>query len=98
MASTFKPPPPKLQYALVSFPTPNILLVTLNRPKDLNCINQPGNAELSAIWTWFDNQPELRVAIITGAGRAFSAGADLKGTSPIPNAQSIPRLRAKKVN
>lgn len=51
----------------------------LNRPKDLNCINQEGHAELDKIWSWLDAEPNLNVGIITGTGRAFCAGADLKG-------------------
>ncbi|KAJ5438582.1 Mevalonyl-coenzyme A hydratase sidH [Penicillium daleae] len=71
-------PPPTTQYALLSFPAPHILLVTLNRPRDLNCINSQGNAELHEVWEWMDNEPSLRVGILTGKGRAFCAGADLK--------------------
>ncbi|CEL01242.1 Putative Enoyl-CoA hydratase (AFU_orthologue; AFUA_2G10650) [Aspergillus calidoustus] len=75
---TFKIPPPQPQYSKLSFPAPHILLVTLSRPKDLNCINSTGNTELHAIWEWLDDEPSLRVGIITGEGRAFCAGADLK--------------------
>ena len=86
MASTtsFTSPPPSAKYAILSFPTPEILLVTLNRPNQLNCINIDGNIELDAIWSWMDAEPTLRVGIITGAGRAFCAGADLKGGQAIP--------------
>ena len=35
--------------------------------------------ELGAIWEWLDKERALIVGIITGAGRAFCAGADLKG-------------------
>lgn len=54
----------------------------LNRPKDLNCINQDGHVELDKIWSWLDAEPTLNVGIITGTGRAFCAGADLKGKWP----------------
>ncbi|KAL2834319.1 ClpP/crotonase-like domain-containing protein [Aspergillus cavernicola] len=74
----FKTPPPTPQYSLLTFPTPHTLLVTLARPKDLNCINSTGHAELHEIWQWMDDEPSLRVGIITGQGRAFCAGADLK--------------------
>jgi transcriptional adapter 2-alpha len=82
---TFKIPPPQPQYSKLSFPTPHILLVTLSRPKDLNCINSTGHAELHAIWEWLDDEPSLRVGIITGEGRAFCAGADLKGKQTVPS-------------
>ncbi|KAL2389043.1 hypothetical protein RJ035_002645 [Blastomyces gilchristii] len=74
----FTNPPPPTQHCLLSFPTPEILLVTLNRPKSLNCVNSQGHAELHAVWEWMDAEPLLRVGIITGKGRAFCAGADLK--------------------
>ncbi len=75
----FTTPPPATVHADVSFPSPQILLVTLNRPKQLNCINAQGHWELHELWNWLDAEPSLRVGIITGSGRAFCAGADLKG-------------------
>ena len=70
---------PKAKYCILSFPEPTILLVRLNRPKDLNCVNMDGHAELDTIWSWMDAEPNLACGIITGTGRAFCAGADLKG-------------------
>jgi enoyl-CoA hydratase/carnithine racemase len=75
---SFNTPPPKPQDSLISFPAPSILLITLNRPKDLNCINNTGHHDLDALYKWFDNEPSLACAILTGEGRAFCAGADLK--------------------
>lgn len=74
----FELPVPAAQYCVLSFPEPGILLVRLNRPKDLNCINSTGHAELDRIWSFLDTEPSLSVGIITGTGRAFCAGADLK--------------------
>lgn len=78
----FTTPPPPTSLTKISFPTPRILLVTLSRPKQLNCINSAGHHELDALWTWLDNEPSLRIGILTGEGRAFCAGADLKGIYP----------------
>ncbi|KAI9851084.1 MAG: hypothetical protein M1838_004516 [Thelocarpon superellum] len=78
MAESLATPPPHTKYAVLSFPAPHILLVTLNRPKALNCINTAGHEELDAVWSWLDNEPSLRVGVLTGTGRAFCAGADLK--------------------
>lgn len=75
----FTTDPPPLHSALLSYPAPHVLLVTLNRPRALNCINAQGHAELHAVWEWMDSEPSLRVGVLTGQGRAFCAGADLKG-------------------
>ncbi|KAI1209588.1 enoyl-CoA hydratase/carnithine racemase [Annulohypoxylon truncatum] len=75
--SLTKPPPP-VPNTIVSFPKPHVLLVTLNRPKQLNAIPRPQHFALERLWDWFDTQTALRVAVITGVGRAFCAGADLK--------------------
>jgi crotonobetainyl-CoA hydratase len=57
----------------------HVLTVTINRPDRMNALHPPANAELEAIFNDFAADPELWVAIITGAGdRAFSAGNDLR--------------------
>ena len=56
-----------------------ILRVTIERPEVLNALHPPANVELGALFDEFARDPDLWVAIITGAGdRAFSAGNDLK--------------------
>jgi enoyl-CoA hydratase len=54
-----------------------VLLITLNRPDVLNAAHEEMHSELAAIWTDVGSDPETRVAVVTGAGRAFSAGGDL---------------------
>lgn len=76
---TFTINPPPIEHALLTYPAPHVLLVTLNRPRALNCINSQGHADLHAVWEWLDAEPSLRVGVLTGVGRAFCAGADLKG-------------------
>ena len=56
----------------------NLLVITLNRPDRLNALHPPANAELSGVFDDFAADPDAWVAIITGNGRAFSAGNDLK--------------------
>ena len=59
-----------------------VLWVTLNRPEVMNALHPPCHDELEAIWNDFAADPELWVAVLTGAGeRAFSAGNDLKWTA-----------------
>ena len=56
-----------------------ILIVTINRPEVYNALHPMANQELSDIFDGFRENPDLWVAIITGAGdKAFSAGNDLK--------------------
>ena len=51
----------------------------LNRPQRLNALSGTVLVELAAAARWFDEQDEVRVVIVGGRGRAFSAGADLDG-------------------
>ncbi len=55
----------------------HIAVLTMNRPEVLNATNGQLHYELSRIWVDIGDDPEVRVALITGAGRAFSAGGDL---------------------
>ena len=57
---------------------PNVLWMTLNRPEVLNAADARLHTELVEIWNTIDRDPWVHVAVITGAGRAFSAGGDLK--------------------
>jgi enoyl-CoA hydratase len=54
-----------------------IVLITINRPEVMNATNARLHWELGQVWLTLDADSEARVAIITGAGRAFSAGGDL---------------------
>ena len=56
--------------------------VTLNRPERLNAIDSASDAALDGIWTEIDGDPDVRCVVLTGAGRAFCAGADMKEDGP----------------
>jgi enoyl-CoA hydratase len=56
----------------------HVLWMTLNRPQVLNAANARLHTELVEVWRLIDRDPEVHVAVVTGAGRAFSAGGDLK--------------------
>ncbi|KAJ5373137.1 Crotonase core [Penicillium concentricum] len=110
MPFTIQPPTPA--HAILTYPTPHVLLVTLDRPRNLNCINAQGHADLHAVWEWLDEEPSMRVGILIGKGRAFCAGADLKewndrtstatttsnSTTPLPNSGfgGLARRKGKK--
>jgi len=57
------------------------LTVTLNRPDRMNALTTKMLEELLQVFDEIDRNDEIRVAIVTGAGRAFCAGADLGGGS-----------------
>ena len=54
-----------------------ILLITINRPEVLNATNSRLHFELSRVWLDVADDDETNVVVVTGAGRAFSAGGDL---------------------
>ncbi|MEZ5341530.1 MAG: enoyl-CoA hydratase/isomerase family protein [Acidimicrobiales bacterium] len=51
--------------------------LTLNRPEKLNPLSTTTLREIAEAARWFDAQSEVSIVIVTGAGRSFSAGADL---------------------
>ena len=53
-------------------------LITLNRPEALNAMNAQLSQDLYDAWERFMSEDDALVAVITGAGRAFCAGADMK--------------------
>ena len=55
------------------------LVVTLDRPDVRNALHRAASDELDEVWSMYETDPELRVAILTGAGdRSFSAGYDMR--------------------
>ncbi|KAJ7792397.1 enoyl-CoA hydratase/carnithine racemase [Mycena olivaceomarginata] len=77
MSPTLNPPAVSGQL-LVSFPKEHVLQLTLNRPKSLNASTPQMMDDVRKVLNWFEDEPSLWVVIITGSGRAFCAGADLK--------------------
>jgi enoyl-CoA hydratase/carnithine racemase len=61
--------------------------VTLNRPDKMNAFNAEMSAELAAAMLALDDDDNTRAIVVTGAGRAFSAGADMGG-GPTPGTKS----------
>jgi len=54
-----------------------VLLITIDRPDVLNAANEQLHREFSAVWPVVDADQSVAASVITGAGRAFSAGGDL---------------------
>src|ERR1700751_5836761 len=51
-------------------------IITLNRPDDLNAVNDDLHSGLARLWQRLTDDPTARAAVLTGAGRAFSAGGN----------------------
>jgi len=56
-----------------------IAVVTLNQPDKLNAIGEDMHTELENVWPALADDADVNVIVLTGAGKAFSAGGDIKG-------------------
>lgn len=69
-----------MQYETISFEIRGAgAWITLNRPKDMNAISLEMLDELEAALSECQSNTDIRVVVLTGSGKAFCAGADLKG-------------------
>ncbi|WP_084418504.1 enoyl-CoA hydratase-related protein [Henriciella litoralis] len=59
-----------------------VAVVTLNRPDSLNALNAEVMAEVAAAFAEIDRNKDIAVSVLTGEGRAFAAGADIKEMQP----------------
>ena len=53
-------------------------IITLNRPEALNAVNDPLHTGLARLWPRLSEDYDARAAVLTGSGRAFSAGGDFE--------------------
>jgi enoyl-CoA hydratase len=58
-------------------PSDGVLLITLDRPEKYNAADETMHNELARVWRDVHTDPATRVAVVTGAGKAFSSGGDL---------------------
>ena len=79
MSPTPRVPTAYREFAHLRFerPRPGVVLVTIHRPEVLNAANEQLHRELAAVWPVIDEDESAAVSVVTGAGRAFSAGGDL---------------------
>jgi len=65
----------------------HLLVVTIDRPEVRNALHRAASDEMDEIWTGYERDPELRVAILTGAGdRAFCVGYDMSAAATTDDA------------
>ena len=77
---------------LFDHPAPHVLRVTINNPERMNALDAAGHRQMETIWAAIDEDPEIRVSIVTGAGRGFSAGGSFDAmplNSPLDPAQAF---------
>jgi enoyl-CoA hydratase len=73
----------------------HVVTVTLNRPEARNALSGEMLVRMHDAWLEIDEDPEIRVAIVTGAGGHFCAGADLKAMAAgHPDDEWTPRFQA----
>tara|TARA_A100001037_G_C15141703_1_gene634092 strand:- start:1006 stop:1815 length:810 start_codon:yes stop_codon:yes gene_type:complete len=60
------------------YPEKRILRITFNNPKSLNALDAIGHKEITYVWQEVDSDPAIDCVILTGEGKAFSAGGDLE--------------------
>lgn len=73
----------------------HVATVTLNRPEARNALSGEMLVRMHDAWVEIDEDPEIRVAIVTGAGGHFCAGADLKAMAAgHPDDEWTPRFTA----
>jgi enoyl-CoA hydratase/carnithine racemase len=67
------------QYSFLKVETRDAIAVcTLNRPDALNAVNRQAHVELEALFVQLAQDADVRAVVLTGAGRAFCAGGDVK--------------------
>lgn len=66
-----------------------VLLVQITFEKTLNCLNQSILTELTGILRGYSRDPELRALVLTGSGRAFCTGADLKAFTELTSEECV---------
>ena len=88
-----------MEYKNIIFEKKNgIGYVTVNRPEALNALNDSVIEELDSVFRAIDRDDEVRVVIITGAGRAFVAGADIAQMSRLDGSEGrVMSMRGQKV-
>jgi enoyl-CoA hydratase len=71
-------------------PHPGVARITMNRPDRLNAIDESLLAGLYSAFDAVDDDPSVRSVVLTGAGRGFCAGLDLKGgAGPTPGSAAM---------
>ena len=80
----------------IATPVPGVALIRLNRPKQLNAINEVMRDEIAQTLASVAQDPSVHAVVVTGAGRGFCSGIDIRDFGPgmlEASAPAIDRLR-----
>jgi enoyl-CoA hydratase len=80
---------PTMSFVEVSTPHPHVALVTLNRPERMNAMAFDVMLPLRDRLRDIGDDNDIRVVILTGAGKGFCSGADLEDPGSIPHAEGL---------
>jgi len=69
-------------------------IITLNRPDRLNALSDEMHAELPELWARIRDDHELGAVVVTGAGRGFCVGMDLKRVGNVAGSARTPPTRS----
>lgn len=75
----------------------HVVVVTMDRPEARNALSTDMLVGLADAWAYVSDEPEVRVAVLTGAGGTFCAGADLKAMG-VPSSDPRVRKRASEIS
>jgi len=78
-------------FVLLDRPQPHIALITLNRPERMNSMAFDVMVPLAKVLAEINHDNDVRVVVLTGAGRGFSSGADHKSAGSVPHVQGLTR-------
>ena len=62
----------------IDYPSKRILRITFDRPETYNSVDAKTHTQLTNIWRDINDDPDINAVIVTGAGKAFSAGGDFE--------------------
>src|SRR5436305_2558310 len=78
-----------MAFVLVDKPRPDIAVVTMNRPERMNAMAFDVMIPLREALETLSHDNEVRVVVLTGAGKGFSSGADLEDSGIVPNIDGL---------
>jgi enoyl-CoA hydratase len=78
-----------MSFVVIDNPRPNVALVTLNRPERMNAMAFDVMIPLREALETLSHDNDVRVVVLTGAGRGFCSGADLEDSGIVPNIDGL---------